>query len=95
MPVFEAQPLEGEVSSTAVRRAIAECRLSDAADMLGRPYSIHGTVGGGRQLGRTIGFPTANIEIEGPQRDATHRSIYAASVRLDGDTEYTSRRSKT
>lgn len=68
MPVFEAQPLEGEVSSTAVRRAIAEGRLSDAADMLGRPYSIHGTVGGGRQLGRTIGFPTANIEIEGPQR---------------------------
>lgn len=86
MPVFEAQPLEGEVSSTAVRRAIAEGRLSDAADMLGRPYSIHGTVGGGRQLGRTIGFPTANIEIEGPQRMLPPTGVYAASVRLDGDT---------
>lgn len=52
-----AEPL----SSTAIRQALAEGRIDDANRMLGRPYAIMGEVVTGRQLGRTINFPTANI----------------------------------
>ncbi|QDT52978.1 Riboflavin kinase [Caulifigura coniformis] len=50
------------VSSTDIRKAIAEGRLPDAADLLGRPYSVSGVVGSGAQRGRHLGFPTANLE---------------------------------
>lgn len=49
------------VSSTAIRQALQEGRLAEAQQMLGRPYSIVGEVVRGFQVGRTIGFPTANI----------------------------------
>jgi len=51
------------VSSTRIRRLLAEHRLSEAAELLGRPYSISGRVVHGRKEGRTIGFPTANIHL--------------------------------
>jgi riboflavin kinase/FMN adenylyltransferase len=54
--------LDGErVSSTRIRQAIRDGNLAAAARMLGRPYSVSGPVVEGRRLGRTIGFPTANI----------------------------------
>ncbi len=49
------------VSSSAVRRAVGEGRVADAAALLGRKYSLSGTVGEGRKVGRTLGFPTANL----------------------------------
>lgn len=52
------------VSSTAIRDALAHNKLEVAADMLGRNYSISGRVSHGRKLGRTIGFPTANIPLK-------------------------------
>ncbi|ELI5720000.1 bifunctional riboflavin kinase/FAD synthetase [Vibrio fluvialis] len=52
------------VSSTAIREALAADELAVAADMLGRYYSISGRVSHGRKLGRTIGFPTANIPLK-------------------------------
>lgn len=52
------------VSSTAIRNALAEDRFEDVATMLGRNYSITGRVSHGRKLGRTIGFPTANIPLK-------------------------------
>ncbi|MDD9157278.1 bifunctional riboflavin kinase/FAD synthetase [Aliivibrio sp. S4TY2] len=52
------------VSSTAIRHALANDNLSDVATMLGRNYSITGRVSHGRKLGRTIGFPTANIPLK-------------------------------
>jgi riboflavin kinase/FMN adenylyltransferase len=48
-------------SSTAVREALAAGDMAAAAQLLGRPYSISGRVVGGDQLGRKIGYPTANI----------------------------------
>jgi riboflavin kinase/FMN adenylyltransferase len=51
-------------SSTAVREALAEGDLAMAAQLLGRPYSISGRVVGGDQLGRQIGYPTANIQLK-------------------------------
>lgn len=53
---------EGErVSSTRIRQAIRDGNLDSAAAMLGRPYTVIGTVITGKHLGRTIGFPTANL----------------------------------
>jgi len=51
-------------SSTAVREALAAGDMAGAAQLLGRPYSISGRVVGGDQLGRKIGFPTANIQLK-------------------------------
>ncbi len=50
------------ISSTRIRQAIGDGNLAAAARMLGRPYSVSGTVVPGDQLGRTIGFPTANLQ---------------------------------
>ena len=51
-------------SSTAVREALAAGDMAMAAQLLGRPYSISGRVVGGDQLGRKIGYPTANIQLK-------------------------------
>ncbi|MGL6261587.1 bifunctional riboflavin kinase/FAD synthetase [Vibrio sp. WXL103] len=55
---------EQRVSSTAIREALASNHLAAAKQMLGRDYSISGRVAHGRKLGRTIGFPTANIPLK-------------------------------
>jgi riboflavin kinase / FMN adenylyltransferase len=53
---------EGDrVSSTRIRQAIRDGNLSAAEQMLGRPYTVSGRVVEGKKLGRTIGFPTANL----------------------------------
>ena len=60
--------IDGEiVSSTLIRRAVESGHLEQAEKYLGRPYTILGTVVGGRQLGRTIGFPTANLSAHNEQ----------------------------
>jgi riboflavin kinase/FMN adenylyltransferase len=53
----------GRVSSTAVRAALAAGDLDRATALLGRPYAMSGRVVSGQQLGRQLGFPTANIRI--------------------------------
>ena len=66
----EAMPtvvVDGErVSSTAVRSALAAGELDHAARLLGRPYAIGGRVVHGDKLGRSLGFPTANIVLRHP-----------------------------
>lgn len=57
------QDSAGRISSSAVRRALAEGNLSAAQALLGRPYTISGHVTHGRKLGRTLGFPTLNIRV--------------------------------
>lgn len=55
---------DGErISSTRIRQAIRDGNLDGAARMLGRPYSVSGLVETGDQLGRTLGFPTANLPV--------------------------------
>lgn len=51
------------VSSTAIRQALAAGDVAKAEQLLGRPFSICGRVAQGKQLGRTLGFPTANIQL--------------------------------
>lgn len=55
---------EQRVSSTAIRQALSGNDLAQAEMLLGRAYSINGRVSHGQKLGRTIGFPTANIPLK-------------------------------
>lgn len=70
------------VSSTRIREAIQTGRLDDAATMLGRPWTFAGIVARGQQLGRQLGFPTANLEAHGLVLPPL--GVYAARVRFDG-----------
>ena len=70
---------DGErVSSTAVRQALAAGDLERATQLLGRPYSVSGRVQHGRELGRTIGFPTANLPWR--RRGLCLRGVFAVRV---------------
>jgi riboflavin kinase/FMN adenylyltransferase len=63
---IEPVVLEGErVSSTRIREALVSGDFTTAARFLGRPYAIDGHVVRGKQLGRTLGFPTANLRFAG------------------------------
>jgi riboflavin kinase/FMN adenylyltransferase len=68
---------EAAVSSTKIRRAITEGRVHDARQMLGRNYSLTGTVVQGNQLGRTLGYPTANLRPTDTDQIVPAIGIYA------------------
>lgn len=72
-----------EVSSTRIRKALQEGRVDLAAEMLEEPYSIAGKVEEGRKIGRRIGFPTANIRLEGDKL-IPKEGVYAVRVRTGG-----------
>jgi riboflavin kinase/FMN adenylyltransferase len=67
------------VSSGLIREALARGELSQAARLLGRPYSMFGRVVRGDQLGRTLGFPTANLRLA--RRRTPMEGIFAVRVR--------------
>ena len=71
---------EGRVSSTAIRQALTEGRPEDAAAMLGHRHRIDGTVAHGDKRGRDLGFPTANLPLDGilPPRFG----VYAVEVEV-------------
>lgn len=68
------------VSSTAIRDAVEKGDLARAAEMLGREYTILGTVKPGAQLGRKLGFPTANLSAHSEQFPPD--GVYAAEAKL-------------
>jgi riboflavin kinase/FMN adenylyltransferase len=70
------------VSSTRVRRLIAEGRLDEAGALLGHPYSIDGTIVEGRRRGREIGFPTANMHTDNELLPP--HGVYATTMTIDG-----------
>jgi riboflavin kinase/FMN adenylyltransferase len=69
------------VSSTRIRRLVAEGRMDEAAALLGHQYSIDGTVVEGRRRGRTIGFPTANLRTENEL--VPPHGVYATTITID------------
>jgi riboflavin kinase/FMN adenylyltransferase len=78
--------IDGEiVSSTLIRRAVESGDLAHAARLLGREFTILGTVVKGDQLGRTIGFPTANLSAHNEQFPPN--GVYAVTVSR-GDESY-------
>ena len=56
--LVDAEP----VSSTRIRTLVSEGRMGEARDLLGRPYTLTGTVMANRRIGRRLGYPTANLE---------------------------------
>jgi riboflavin kinase/FMN adenylyltransferase len=70
----------GKISSSEVRAALRDGRPQDAAAVLGRPFAIEGVVRRGRQLGRTLGFPTANVALD--DYVAPKLGIYATRTRM-------------
>lgn len=76
MPTLAADDLR--ISSSAVRAALAAGLLDQAAQLLGRPYSIAGRVISGRRLGRTIGYPTANVQLK--HRKPALTGVFAVTI---------------
>jgi riboflavin kinase/FMN adenylyltransferase len=70
------------VSSTRVRRLVAEARVDEAAALLGHPYVVDGVVVRGAQRGRSIGFPTANLCSENELLPP--HGVYATNAIIDG-----------
>jgi riboflavin kinase/FMN adenylyltransferase len=68
------------VSSSKIRKALSEGDVSTAAEFLNYPYHITGIVIQGRKLGRTIGFPTANIEVNDKHKLIPADGVYAVRV---------------
>jgi riboflavin kinase/FMN adenylyltransferase len=74
----------GPISSSRVRKLLIAGQLSEANALLGRPHRLTGTVVRGEQRGRTLGFPTANLEICEELRPAA--GVYAAHFSVAGQT---------
>jgi riboflavin kinase / FMN adenylyltransferase len=74
------------VSSTLLRNALRDGRLADTEQMLGHPYTMTGRVAHGAKLGRTIGFPTANIHLK--RRVVPIQGVYAVQVVMDGVSHF-------
>jgi len=70
------------VSSTGIRAAVEQGELAFVAQLLGRDFSVLGTVIEGRKLGRTLGFPTANVRPESEQLPPN--GVYAVRAAIDG-----------
>ena len=75
---------EWHVSSSEIRAAIESGNIALANELLGRPYSLRGTVVHGKGLGRTIGFPTANIQPLSAQTIVPKPGVYEVEVKGEG-----------
>ncbi len=73
------------VSSTKIRKALCDGDVVKANKMLGYKYSITGKVIPGNKIGRTIGFPTANIDIDDEYKLICLGGVYACQVEVDGN----------
>lgn len=72
------------VSSSLIRRLLHEGEVDVAARCLGYGYFLDGTVVGGYQVGRKIGFPTANLSVDDPDKLISADGVYAVWVEFDG-----------
>lgn len=72
------------VSSSKIRKALEDSNIAQANRLLAHPFSISGTVVHGDHIGRSIGFPTANIALPSAQKLLPPNGIYAAQVPLHG-----------
>jgi len=79
---------EVSISSTKIRTALSDGNIELANDYLGYDYPLTGIVSKGKQLGRTIGYPTANIHIEEDYKLIPQNGVYIAKSKLNGKTVY-------
>lgn len=74
------------ISSTLIRKSLTEGNVMTASKYLGRFYSLRGEVVKGNQVGRALGFPTANIQVDEPLKLIPGDGAYAVKVKHDGLT---------
>lgn len=87
MEVRKASPYDEEnirVSSSEIRRLLQEGKVEMANTLLTYPYQLRGRIVSGYKVGRTIGFPTANIEVDSPYKLLPKVGVYAVWVELLG-----------
>ncbi len=89
--VIKAEPLKDEdsgnfISSSAIRKLLMDGNVTAANRFLGYRYYIDGTVKGGHRIGRTIGFPTANIEPSCQDKLVPASGVYAVKTYIDGNS---------
>ena len=73
------------ISSTLVKDMLSQGDVEAAASLLGRPYSMSGTVKGGKKLGRTLGYPTINLDT--PERILPRFGVYASTAVIVSDED--------
>ena len=76
---------EVAVSSTKIRKALAEHHIEEANRLLGRPYNVGGHIVHGMKLGRQIGYPTANLQPDEPYKLIPAHGVYAVTVLAQGE----------
>ena len=84
MPILE--DAGGRMSSSRIREALSNGDLQAASALLGRPYRFRGTVVRGRGLGRDLGWPTANLQVDG-RKFLPGLGVYAARAWTQGDAQ--------
>ena len=82
----QAESRNLEISSTKIRKFLEEGNITSATEMLGYGYSLKGVVVAGNRLGRTIGFPTANMKLYEPLKLVPGRGVYVVEVEVLGKT---------
>ena len=74
------------ISSTKIRKALTEGRVEEANGMLGYRYELYGAVVAGNRVGRTMGFPTANMQLYEPLKLVPANGVYAVEAEVLGTT---------
>lgn len=88
LEVVNAEALEiegGAVSSSAIRSCLLDGDVAHASELLGYDYFLEGTVVGGFQNGRKIGFPTANVAVDSDEKLVPANGVYAVHAEVDGE----------
>jgi riboflavin kinase/FMN adenylyltransferase len=75
---------DAAISSTRIRQALQSGEVRAAVEMLGRPYPLRGTVVGGEKLGRTLGYPTINVQPLYADQLIPAQGVYAARISVEG-----------
>ena len=81
---FTKNQFSNAISSTKIRLALEEGRIQEANEMLGYRYGLYGVVVAGNRMGRTIGFPTANMHLYEPLKLVPGNGVYAVEVEVLG-----------
>lgn len=82
--ITEFEIEEMKVSSTSIRKSLLTSELEIANKLLGKPYLMKGKVIEGDKIGRTIGYPTANVELGDSNKLIPMHGVYAVKVKVDG-----------
>lgn len=87
LDVIQTPAMPGEaISSTRIRKALAEGDVERASAMLGYDYPLHGVVVAGNMLGRRLGYPTANLKLYEPVKQLPRRGVYLVQVETLGES---------